>query len=140
MVHNNTILFDCIITTLGHFRNLFPCFRLFNCRWLDSNCGSVVLEATALPTAPQPLPLSGTLWCERINFVIIDLHQMWCFKLKLKIEKYNLTLLNLFLILAQYCFINNIPKATFKIHLDLTRYFYRYRNNICIQFFSSSII
>ena len=25
------------------------------CRWLDSSCGSVVLEATALPTEPQPL-------------------------------------------------------------------------------------
>ena len=25
------------------------------CRWLDLNCGSLVLEATALPTEPQPL-------------------------------------------------------------------------------------
>ena len=42
-------------------------FRLFNtvdskcsinfCRWLDSNRGPLELEATALPTAPQPLPL-----------------------------------------------------------------------------------
>ena len=24
-------------------------------RWLDSNCGSLVTEATTLPTAPQPL-------------------------------------------------------------------------------------
>ena len=31
---------------------------MFNksCRWLDSNSGPLVLEATALPTAPQPLP------------------------------------------------------------------------------------
>ena len=31
---------------------------MFNksCRWLDSNQGTLVLEATALPTAPQPLP------------------------------------------------------------------------------------
>ena len=31
---------------------------MFNksCRWLDSNLGPLVLEATALPTAPQPLP------------------------------------------------------------------------------------
>ena len=26
------------------------------CRWLDSNSGPLVLEATALPTEPQPLP------------------------------------------------------------------------------------
>ena len=26
------------------------------CQWLDSNCGSLVLEATALPTEPPPLP------------------------------------------------------------------------------------
>ena len=42
----------------------FLYFRLFNtvdstykfCRWLDSNRGPLVSEATALPTAPQPLP------------------------------------------------------------------------------------
>ena len=26
------------------------------CWWLDSNCGPLVFEATALPTEPQPLP------------------------------------------------------------------------------------
>ena len=26
------------------------------CRWLDLNHGSLVSEATALPTVPQPLP------------------------------------------------------------------------------------
>ena len=26
------------------------------CRWLDSNCGPLELEATTLPTEPQPLP------------------------------------------------------------------------------------
>ena len=26
------------------------------CRWLDSNCGTLGSEATALPTEPQPLP------------------------------------------------------------------------------------
>ena len=33
--------------------------QMFNksCRWLDSNPGPLVLEATALPTAPQPLPI-----------------------------------------------------------------------------------
>ena len=31
---------------------------MFNnsCQWLDLNPGPLVLEATALPTAPQPLP------------------------------------------------------------------------------------
>ena len=52
----------------GHSRPLFRYFRIFitvdskqildliDCRWLDSNCGPLVLEATALSTEPQPLP------------------------------------------------------------------------------------
>ena len=52
---------------MGHFRPLFPYFRLVNtdvdskqmfnitvCQWLDSNCGPLVLEVTALPTEPKP--------------------------------------------------------------------------------------
>ena len=47
--------------------HLFLYFRLFKtvdskqmfhikvCQWLDSNCGPLVLEATSLPTKPQPL-------------------------------------------------------------------------------------
>ena len=41
---------------------------MFNksCRWLDSNQGPLVLEATALPTAPQSLPIAlmlrSTTW------------------------------------------------------------------------------
>ena len=50
----------------------FFIFRLFNtqlivynnysilinfCQWLDSNCGPLVSEATALPTEPQPHPM-----------------------------------------------------------------------------------
>ena len=31
-------------------------------RWLDSNRGPLVLEATALPTEPQPLPLTQILF------------------------------------------------------------------------------
>ena len=56
---------------MGHSRPLFLYFRLFNtqltvnkcsilinfCRWLDSNRGPLVSEATALPTEPQPLLL-----------------------------------------------------------------------------------
>ena len=55
----------------GHFRPLFLYFRLFNiqlavnkcsiyiyniifCRWLCSNCGPLVSEASTLPTEPQP--------------------------------------------------------------------------------------
>ena len=52
---------------MGHFRPFFLYLRLFNstdskqmfnkfCRWLDSNRGPLILEATALPTEPQPLP------------------------------------------------------------------------------------
>ena len=31
-------------------------FDISFCRWLDSNCRPLELEATALPTEPQPLP------------------------------------------------------------------------------------
>ena len=49
---------------VGHSRPLFSSFQLFtvnilniiSCRWVDSNCESLVLEATVLPTEPQPLP------------------------------------------------------------------------------------
>ena len=36
---------------------------MFNksCQWLDSNPGPLVTEATALPTAPQPLPIENIL-------------------------------------------------------------------------------
>ena len=35
---------------------------IYFCQWLDSNRGPLVLEATALPTEPQPLPNTlGTL-------------------------------------------------------------------------------
>ena len=56
---------------MGHSRPLFSLFlsfqytvdskQMFNkylnfCRWLYSNCGPLVSEATTLPTEPQPLP------------------------------------------------------------------------------------
>ena len=31
-------------------------FNIIFCQWLDSNRGPLELEATALPTEPQPLP------------------------------------------------------------------------------------
>ena len=31
-------------------------FKINFCQWLDLNCGPLGLEATALPTEPQPLP------------------------------------------------------------------------------------
>ena len=44
---------------MGHSRPLLLYFRLFDiifCWWLDSNCVPLDLEATTLPTEPQPLP------------------------------------------------------------------------------------
>ena len=72
---------------MGHSRPLFLYFRLFNtqltvykcsiliniCRWLDSNCGTLVLEATALPTEPQPLPNLSNI----VNFQIISMVMVW---------------------------------------------------------------
>ena len=64
---------------MGHYRPLFLYFRLFNtvdskqmfhikaCWWLDLNRGPLVSEATALPTEPQPLPISY-VW-QIISFV-----------------------------------------------------------------------
>ena len=61
---------------MGHPRPLFLYFRLFKTQlvvnkcsieinkflwWRDSNRGPLVLEATALPTEPQPLPWSQIL-------------------------------------------------------------------------------
>ena len=51
-------------------RHLFLYFCLFNTagstyrfsRWLDSTCWSLVSKATALPTAPQPLPINAPCW------------------------------------------------------------------------------
>ena len=34
-------------------------FNINFCQWLDSKCGSLDLEATALPTEPQPLPYNN---------------------------------------------------------------------------------
>ena len=39
------------------------------CRWLDPNCGPLILEVTALPTEPQPLPkLYRSLYYELLKF------------------------------------------------------------------------
>ena len=37
-------------------------FSMQFCRWLDSNCGPPVLEATVLQTEPQPLPKYSFQW------------------------------------------------------------------------------
>ena len=55
---------------------LFPSFQqltvnIFNikfCRWLNTNRGSLVLEATALPSEPQPLPGYITCCERRISY------------------------------------------------------------------------
>ena len=51
------------------------------CRWLDSNCGSLVSEATALPTEPQPLPLQKHVWM--LNKSIFE----WGEQLSIKFQK-----------------------------------------------------
>ena len=42
-------------------------FNINVCQWLDLNCGPLDLEATALPTDPQPLPRNTNL-CHGQNF------------------------------------------------------------------------
>ena len=64
ILHPLLVLLSCFLK-MGHSRPLILYFRLFNtqltitkcsiifCRWLDSNRGPLVSEATALPTEPH---------------------------------------------------------------------------------------
>ena len=75
----------CILK-MGHSQPLFLYFHLFNTqltlnkcsinfwRRLDSNRGPLVLEATTLPTEPQPLPTADALWSKCITWMIFN-HQ-----------------------------------------------------------------
>ena len=50
-------LFFFIFVFFNTQLTVYKCSILINfCQWLDSNRGPLVLEATALPTEPQPLP------------------------------------------------------------------------------------
>ena len=90
---------------------------MFNksCRWLDSNPGPLVSEATALPTAPQPLPNDCPYaWCSQHRpnncleyfysphfdvekLISLILHRRdWT-----KMKKYTFSFLSLFLSVAQ---------------------------------------
>ena len=47
----------CLFNTV----DIILMFNIKVCMWLDSNCGPLLLEATALPTEPQPLPMTAPL-------------------------------------------------------------------------------
>ena len=49
-------------------------FEIFHCQWWDSNRGSLVSEATSLPTVPQPRPIYYFIYP---NLVEQFLHLMW---------------------------------------------------------------
>ena len=77
-----------IFLKMGHSRSLIQhntvdskqMFYIKICRWLDSNGGPLVLEATSVPTEPQPLPNpdylaqlnigNGLLWEASANHAI----------------------------------------------------------------------
>ena len=75
LLHQNIIYLFYIFLNWGHFRPPSLYFRLFwiaidrytfkiiHCQCLDSNRGSLVSEATTLPTAPQPWPYIGIILC-----------------------------------------------------------------------------
>ena len=42
-------------------------------KWMDPNCGSLVSQATALPTEPQPLPNIFVFWTNEHNAVGLNL-------------------------------------------------------------------
>ena len=64
------ILFISYLFKKGHSWSLFSFFQQFTVymfivqfrQWLDSNHGPLVLEATALPTEPQPLLIHLLSW------------------------------------------------------------------------------
>ena len=78
----------------GPFSASFLYFCLFNtadinmfninfCRWLDLNCRPLELEATALPTEPQPLPclsfyVRNFFISLLTNYVFCYLNLFWC--------------------------------------------------------------
>ena len=57
-------LFFIFVFSTQLLMNNFTKFR----RWLDSNCGPLVSEATALPTEPQPLALMTSLISSSLIF------------------------------------------------------------------------
>ena len=88
---------------MGHSQPLFLYFRPFNtvdsqqmfnkfCRWLDSNCGPLVLEATALQLSHSHCPrviLYYKIGCTHLPRVINYIY------LVSRNESQNITLLNL---------------------------------------------
>ena len=74
-VHFSFSTFLWTFFLLGHSRPLFLTFVFLIqfivnkiCRWLDSNSGSLALEATAPPTEPQPLPQSVNVFTKASPF------------------------------------------------------------------------
>ena len=79
---------------IGLFKTSFPLFSSFQCNfntvdstfkfcwWLDWKCGSLVSEATALPTEPQPLPKLSLIFKSSI---------LWIFSFLFSISSYFLS-------------------------------------------------
>ena len=106
---------------MGHSRPLFLYFRLFDlqlvdkvCRCWDSNRGSLVSEATALPTEPPPLPgqirLLPTISTIPMNFIIFN--QTWQPKAEIFHRISSTTfLLNIFVV--YFCFyVHPLPASS----------------------------
>ena len=47
------------------------------CQWLESNRKSLVLEVTALPTAPQPMPETHNITTDILNYIFALLHTIF---------------------------------------------------------------
>ena len=120
---------------MGHSRPLFFYFRLFNtvnskcsinfCLWLDSNRGPLELEATALPTASQPLPWKIIYWISswsfRPNYILP--HSSFFLFQQFPIPN------SLFLILHHFCLYSTLYfylYSTLYFYLYSTLYFYLY--------------
>ena len=87
------------------------------CRWLDSNRGPLILEASALPTEPQPLPTSPYLWEGFVSFLFINcLQQSINKRFKLLASMRNT-------IEAGSCFDHSAIRTTKRIYILLTVFF-----------------
>ena len=60
-----------------HSRPLFSFTMIIICRWLDSNCRSLVSKAITIPTAPQPLAKLFSLVCVQIGKCLFNKEKLF---------------------------------------------------------------
>ena len=77
MGHSRPLFYFCLFNTADNKQM----FSLKVCQWLDSNCGPLVSEVTALPTEPQPQ--LGSYIVKEFDKLISSWYLNWFLNLKL---------------------------------------------------------